>query len=163
MHIGVMWRISDFVSYNYSTITLPYTPRENGARELEINYRTGIANAGARSWIFMDLHTEQKEDFEYTLLNTTHSFAEIFIELFFDDPEKKVRFIKATIPPNCIKRINIVDKKDIESETLLFNSMSLDKKGIPKGKDFSVRFISNIPVVISNRKHTAAYHSTLNP
>ena len=145
------------------TITLPYTPRKNGARELEINYRTGIANAGARSWIFMDLHTEQKEDFEYTILNTTHSFAEIFIELFFDDPEKKVRFIKATIPPNCIKRINIVDKKDIESETLLFNSMSLDKKGIPKGKDFSVRFISNIPVVISNRKHTAAYHSTLNP
>ena len=145
------------------TITLPYTAKENGAKELENNYRTGVENAGARTWIFMDLHTEQREDFEYTILNTTHSYAEVFVELFFDDPEKKIRFIKATIPPNCLKKINIVDKKDIESETLVFNSMSLDKKGIPENKDFSVRFISDIPVVISNRNHTAVYHSSLNP
>ena len=48
-----------------------------------------------------------------------------------------------------------------DTETVRLTPEYLASKGIPVNTNFAVRFTSNIPVVISNRNHTAAYRSNV--
>ena len=59
-----------------------------------------------------------------------------------------------------MKRLCITDPADVDGDALFFNWMSLKLRGIPENALFSVRFMSDIPVVISHKSHAAAYHST---
>lgn len=143
------------------TITLPYESDVNGERILWKKYLSGRENNGACTWFFTELNTARPEDFEFTILNTTHGRTEVFIELYFEDGAGKIRFIKAVVMPTSLRKINIIDSKDVESNTTYYNPWALEKHDIPKEASFAVRFISKIPVVVSHRNHKANYHTSV--
>ena len=147
---------------NTRTITLPYIPHSTGNVELWGKYLTGHDNAGARTWIFTELNTGRKEDFIFTVLNPNDAFAEITIEMYFELNQQRVRFIKTKLGNCRLKKICIIDPADVDSETLYFNADSLGIKGVPENADFAVRFMSDIPLVVSHKDHAAAYHSSVN-
>ena len=142
------------------TLTLPYTPDPQGAEQLQSQYSAGQENAGARTWVFAELNTAKAEDFVFTVLNGTHVNAEISIELFFENGLKTIRFIKATVLPLRIRTICITDPNDVERDTAYYNPWSIDKNEIPTAAPFAVRFMSNIPVVISHKDHRESYHTS---
>lgn len=142
------------------TITLPYTPHAGAKEELKHKYLSGRDNCGARTWIFTELSTANEEDFLFTILNPTTSDVTVQIELFFEESFRKIRYIKTVVEEGTIRRVNIVGD-DVNSESVYFNWLSLKTQGIPENAPFAVRFMSEIPVVVSNRNHTAAYRSTI--
>lgn len=142
------------------TLTLPYTPDPQGAEQLRSRYDAGQENAGARTWVFTELNTAKSEDFVFTVLNGTHVNAEISIELFFANGLKTIRFIKATVLPLRIRTICITDPNDVERDAAYYNPWSIDKNEIPAASPFAVRFMSNIPVVISHKDHRDSYHTS---
>ena len=48
---------------------------------------------------------------------------------------------------------------EIDSEWKYFNPASLKKRGIPENEPFAVRFMSDVPIVISSKDHKADYFS----
>lgn len=140
------------------TISLPYTPKEGAKEGHYKKYMKGISDNGSRTWVFTGLSTLNEEDFCFDLLNMTIFPTSVDIELFFENSEKNVRFIKAEIPANTLKSISIKGS-DVDGDALYFNRHSLKIKGIPENEPFAVRFISEIPIVVSNKNHKAAYIS----
>jgi len=142
-----------------STVTLPYTPPDWAEEELRKKYLSGLDNSGARTWVFTDLDTSCSDDFVFSFLNMTNTPAEIIIEIYFDEPGRNLSHIKATVPGRAFKRLCIVDKNDVLLNGVYFNWESLEAKGIPENASFGVRFMSNRPVVISHKNHSASYIS----
>ena len=140
------------------TISLPYTPAEYRERETKEAVEKGIRNCGATTWIFTGLNTSECDDFVFTALNTTVVPATILIEIYFADPTRHINHIKATVARLSSKTFSIVGE-EIDSEWKYFNPASLMKKGIPENEIFAVRFMSDIPIVISNKNHKADYHA----
>lgn len=140
------------------TITLPYTPPPYAKKELEQKYLAGLDHCGATAWIFTELDTADADDFKFTLLNTTTVKTTVWIDLFFEDPAKNTRFIKAEVPGNSMRRLSIVGE-DVVPDALYFNWLSLKIQGIPENAPFSARFISDVPIVVSHKKHRASYYS----
>lgn len=140
------------------TITLPYTAPECGKRELENSYLRGLDNNGSRTWVFTDLNTSEKEDFVFTILNTARR-TQVVIELFFESGANKINYIKAELPGQAIKTINIIDKADVVTDYKFFNWDELDKKGIAEKSPFAVRFMADEPIIVSNKNHKATYYS----
>lgn len=138
------------------TITLPYTAPAYAKRELAEKYLHGHRSAGANAWIFTELSTAEPDDFVFTILNTTHKISDVWIELFFEDRERNIRYIKTQIRGLFTKRINIVGD-DVDGDALYFNWMSLKEKGIPENAYFSVRFLCETPIVVSHKNHKATY------
>ena len=143
------------------TLTLPYTPPAYAKWELEQRYFSGLDNAGSCTWMFSGLNTGREADFRFTILNTTVAAATVWIELFFEDAARKVRFIKASIPSGCFRQVNIVGE-DVDDDAIYFGYLSLKKQGIPENAPFAVRFMSDIPVVVSHPDHPASYHTADN-
>lgn len=141
------------------TISLLYTARPYGIQELNRKYASGISNCGAYTWVFDGLSTANQDDFRFSVVNMTSSKAEIMIELFYENVSQKIRFIKTEVSPGTVRKLSIIDEKDVDGETFYFNSQSLKKKGILKDAFFAVRFMSVIPVVISHKTHRASYCS----
>ena len=125
-------------------------------RELAEKYLHGHRSAGANTWIFTELSTAEPDDFIFTVLNTTHKISDVWIELFFEDRERNIRYIKTQIRGLFTKRINIVGD-DVDGDALYFNWMSLKEKGIPENTYFSVRFLCETPIVVSHKNHKATY------
>jgi len=142
------------------TITLPYTPPADAKEKLKHKYLSGRDNCGARTWIFTDLSTDREEDFEFTFLNTTNSDAVVQAELFFEESYRKIRHIKINVEGGAIRRVNIVGD-GADTDSIYFKWLTLKTQGLPENAPFAVRFMSDIPVVISHRDHTAAYRSNI--
>ncbi len=142
------------------TITLPYNPPPYAKKELERAFLAGRDNAGARTWIFSDLSTGRKEDFRFTLLNTSNFAAEVQIELFFETKKQQIRYIKTKVDAGALRRVNIIGE-DVDSESLYFNWLSLKTQGIPENVPFAARFMCDVPIVVSHPDHTAAYRSSV--
>ena len=140
------------------TLHLPYAPAPDAKAELKRKYIAGQQSAGALSWIFTGLNTANDEDLVFRILNTTHAPANLNIELFFENRERNIRYIQAKISPLSYKELSVIGDK-VESENLYFNWMSLKQRGIPENADFAIRFISDIPLVISHKSHTETYRS----
>ena len=139
------------------TISLPYVPPSYAKTELEKRVMSGIDKSGSTSWIFTDLSTDIPEDFVFTFLNTTDNVkATVTVELFFDEKPKRIRNVRAEIAPGTVRRLSIIGD-EVDADYEYFNSYSLRKLGIPKNTFCAVRFISNAPVVISNKNHAPAY------
>ncbi|MBQ9803163.1 MAG: MBL fold metallo-hydrolase [Clostridia bacterium] len=143
------------------TLTLPYTPSPDAKYQLERNYLTGRDDTGARTWIFSELHTARPEDFVFTLLNATHVKATVMIELFFEDPAQKILYIKAELGAGRLKKLSVIGD-EVDSEWKYFNWQSLQGQGIPENVPFAVRFLSDLPIVVSHKEHQPSYRSTLN-
>lgn len=140
------------------TITLPYTAPAYAKKELENRYLTGLDQNGSKTWIFTGLNTANKEDFNFALLNTAWS-TKVYIELFFENGASYIGYVKADVPGFCIKNICIIDTNDVCADYKYLNRDSLIDKGIPENKPFAVRFISDEPLVITNKNHKATYFS----
>jgi hypothetical protein len=141
---------------NQKTITLPYFPKKEFKKEYYNKYLNGVRNNGSNVWVFNDLHTSDSEDFIFTILNMTHFNTEIYAELFFEDPDKEVRFIKFNVNGRSIKTVNII--KDVDDDALYFNWLSLKIQGVVENAPFAVRFMSDKPVVITHKKHKANFY-----
>ena len=142
---------------NQRTITLPYIPEAYRKLQYKEKYEKGQRSTGAHTWFFTNLSTANEDDFVFTVLNTVTSPATVWIELFFDDYHDNVRYIKTTVK-SCAMRTFSVIGDQVDGDAVFFNWMSLKEKGIPENSGFAVRFLSDIPVVVSHKKHKEAYH-----
>ncbi len=142
------------------TLELPYTPDPAGVYELQKRYLQGRDDAGARTWVFTDLNTGNKEDFVFSVLNMNYINANISVELFFENMQKKILRIKNQGPRLGVFRVNCLLRPD-EDQAQFDQPDFFEQLGIPENTFFSVRFISSVPVVISHRSHTAAYRSSI--
>ena len=138
------------------TITLPYSAPCNARAEHESRYKKGQSRCGANTWVFTELNTARESDFIFTLINMTHQAADVTIELYFDDSWRMVRSIKATAAPLVVKKLNIVGE-EVNGDFEYFDWLSLKKRGVPENADFAVRFMSDVPIVISHPDHRAVY------
>lgn len=142
------------------TISLPYTAPAYKREELLRKYRAGHESAGATTWIFTELSTACPEDFEFTLLNTTHVNTKVDIELYFEDKAQMVKHIKVDLISARFRRINIVGD-DVDGDAIPYSNWSLKLRGIPENAPFAVRFMSSIPIVVSHKNHKEAYRSSV--
>ncbi len=142
------------------TITLPYIPSASKKEELRAKYSKGLENCGARTWVFTDLSTSEPEDLRFTLLNMTVYPVTVYAELFFEKVENAVRFVKIDVGGVRLRTVSLAGD-DVDPDFLLFNRASLKLKGIPENSPFAVRFISEDPIVISNKLHKETYRSTI--
>lgn len=142
------------------TVTLPYTAVPWGKKDLERKYLDGLDACGTRTWIFTDLCAARREDFCFTVLNTANFKAELNIDIFFPERGKEIRHIKATVPPDSMRGINIIDPADVNGNANYFNWAALSNTELPNDSAFAVRFIANIPIVVSHKEHTAAFHGS---
>lgn len=141
------------------TIMLPYTPPADAKERLKHKYLMGRDNCGARTWVFTDLSTGREEDFEFTFLNMTVEDAVVQAELFFESSHRRIRHIKIRVDEGTVRRVNIVGD-GVDADTY-FKWLTLKDQGLPENAPFAVRFMSNVPVVISHRDHTASYKSNI--
>ncbi|MBQ3124190.1 MAG: hypothetical protein IJC09_02045 [Clostridia bacterium] len=139
------------------TLDLPYTAPEYAKAELDRKFREGRENAGARTWIFMDLNTVNEEDFVFSILNATSPTATIKIELFFEKQWTSIKHIVTEVGGHKYKKICIKDENDVDTDAVYFNWETLKYNGLPENSDFAVRFISDIPIVVTNKNHKEAY------
>ncbi len=142
------------------TITLPYTAPAYKREELLRKYRAGHESAGASTWIFSELSTDRPEDFEFTLLNTTHVNTRVDIELYFESKSQMVKHIKVDLSSASFRRINIVGD-EVDGDAVPYSKWSLKVRGIPENAPFAVRFMSGIPIVVSHKNHKETYRSSV--
>lgn len=142
------------------TLSLPYEPSPSGKTELRQQYLEGRDNCGARTWVFTGLDTGKNEDFIFSVLNMTYINAELSVELYFEGMQKKLVRVHTQGPRMGLLRVHCALNSGEDDSGVEFPDF-FEKKGIPMNTPFAVRFVSNIPVVISHNKHLAAYHSTV--
>ena len=140
------------------TLLLPYTPAPEGKNVLERKYTSGQNSAGTTTWIYTGLNTGREEDLVFQFINTTHMPTMVNIELFFEEKDRNVRHIKVQIPALSYKNICVVGS-EVDGDYMYRNSMSLKKRGIPENAEFAIRFMSDIPIVVAHKTHSATHHS----
>lgn len=150
--------IDEIITDGTHTVTLPYTPPSYGKAEIERKYLMGLDSCGANTWVFTELNTSCPEDFEFSLLNMTHIKPKVWIDLYFEDKSMCIRHIQTELAPLSMRRISIVGE-DVDPDVQYYNWLSLKKQGIPEDVPFSVRFLCETPIIVSNKKHKAAYYS----
>lgn len=133
------------------TLELPYTPSPDGILALQQNYQRGRDDAGARTWVFSQLNTGNEEDFWFSFLNTTYLPAKVTAELYFENMEKQTLRVTFPCPRLGVYRLHCL-QQDPKNPAV---------PELPKNKPFTVRFLSDIPIVVSHENHTAAYHSSV--
>ena len=141
-------------------LALPYTARPDGQFLLQQNYLRGRDDAGARTWVFSDLNTGNSEDFWFSFLNTTYLPAQITAELYFVNEEKNIRRFSFTGPRLGVYLLHFLlpNREDPAPED---PSVFLAQLGIPENTPFTVRFLSDLPVVVSHKNHMPVYHSSV--
>lgn len=137
------------------TINMPYTPPAYKKDELKRKYLRGLNNAGSTCWVYMNLNTSNKEDFEFSLLGGN---APIYLDLTFEDNSCSVGRMKV-IKEGRYRTIDILDENDVEKNILFFSWAIYDKEKIPENCNFSVRFLSDEPFIVSHKSHQAAYRA----
>ena len=136
------------------TIELPYTPKPYAKAEIERAVNSGMDAAGAETWIYTDLNTACPEDFQFTLLNTTNTPATVSISLYFEQKAHRISNVPMVVSPLSFQKID-----------LLLGDEEADKPGVLKNRElpenalFAIRFLSNIPIVVSHKTHTPAHCS----
>ena len=141
------------------TLVLPYTPPAGAMEKIHRQMQQGQDNDGARTWFFTGLSTGNPDDFVFTLLNTVIPAANVRIDLYFEEKALAIRDIRTQINGSLFKQLNIIGE-DVDGNAEPFSSVSLKNRGIPENQPFAVRFISDIPIVVSHKNHAPAYHSS---
>lgn len=148
--------IDIMVGEENQTITLPYIPERYKRLEFKEKFCEGVARAGAKTWVFTNLFIENEEDVTFNILNMCSKTAVIGVEMFFLDGSKNLADIKIKVDKS-LKKVNLTDRESIITDSVYFSWMSPDIKGFAKSGEFAVRFISNVPVAISNKNKQATY------
>ena len=133
------------------TLNLPYTPRPNG-RELMLDMMNNIEkSAGCRTWYFNNM---SKEDCTFNFVNTVAVDATVTATLFFEDPSDLVKHIKIKVPGYQVSVKDIFNPEDADHDAFLTSKTYVLKyKGVPEGKKFTVKFVSDVPIVITGKKN----------
>jgi len=142
------------------TLNLPYKAPDYAKKELEKKYKRGRENAGARTWVFTGLSTAVPEDFEFTVLNMSVLPANLEMEMYFEQKWPVVRKIRVTIPGCAYRKLSVINENDVDTDAEYFNWETLKTNGVPENSGFAIRFISDIPVVISHKNHREAYRTS---
>lgn len=151
--------IDELITGDYTrTVNLPYTPPAHARNEMLRKYTDGLKACGSKTWVFTNLNTGISEDLNFTFLNTTHARAKVWIELFYENSSKNIRYLTVYINPCSIKSINIIGE-ETNDDDVWFNWMSVKDVGICQDAPFAVRFLSDLPIVVSNSVHNADYHA----
>lgn len=141
-------------------LPLPYSSDPAERFTYRQRYLEGRDNSGARTWIFSDLNTSRKEDFFFSVFNGNFYKAELQVELYFENMQKKKVVIKSECPRLGVFRLNCLLHP--EDDQARFDEPDfLEQLAIPENTYFTVRFISNLPIVVSHRDHSPAYRSTV--
>ena len=140
------------------TVDLPYHPAPEAREKHLRSYTAGLATNGSETWFFAELSTAREEDFQFTLINSTNCNANVWIDLLFEEEDKEVRYIKTKVQSNSIRRVNLLGP-EADGDALHFNWLSLKTQGVPENAPFAARFLSDVPLVVSHKDHTAAYHA----
>ncbi len=141
------------------TITLPYTPAPYKRLEFKEKFREGLSRSGAKTWVFDNLQIENEEDVTFNFLNMVNKKATVMVQLYFLDSKQNLGDIKIELKGG-LEKINITNKESIITDSVWFSWMNPDVKGFPKSGEFAVRFISDVPIVISNKNRKATYTSS---
>ena len=149
------------VGEDNKTLTLPYTPAPYKRNEFKAKFREGLTRNGATTWVFNNLNFENEEDVTFSFLNMCNKKATVCVEVYFLDGSKNLGDIKIELTGG-LQKINITDKENTITDSVWFSWMSPDVKGYPESGEFAVRFISDIPIVVSNKNQKATYTSELN-
>lgn len=142
------------------TLDLPYQANPDGVYQLQQNYQQGRDDAGARTWVFSELNTGNQADFWFSFLNTTYLPAQIVAELYFENMEKKILRVSFPGPRLGVYRLHCllpIQENLTEADLPGF----LEKRGIPADTPFAVRFLSDLPIVVSHKDHSPAYRSSV--
>ncbi len=138
------------------TLTLPYTPPYYKRAEYKAKFQNGLKNNGSTVWVFDNLHIENEEDVIFNFLNMCNKDATVDVQIYFLSSDKNLADIKIVLPTG-LNKINITDKNSIITDSVWFTWMSPDVKGFPTEGEFAIRFISDIPIVISNKNQKPTY------
>ena len=147
-----------FTGEKDQTLDLPHSPAPNGVYQLQQRYLEGRDNTGARTWVFMDLDTNNLDDYWFSILNSTYIPAEISVEIFPEGLQRKVIRRKITETHLGVFRTNCLLTSEQDPATTDIAAL-IAELGIPADSHFAVRFISSLPVIISHKNHQSAYHS----
>ncbi|MBR3961024.1 MAG: hypothetical protein IKK13_02285 [Clostridia bacterium] len=139
------------------TLTLPYTPEKYRRNEFKAKFREGLSRAGATTWVFSGLNIKNTEDITFNFLNTTNKKANVWVSIYFLDGTKNVGDIKIELGGG-FKKIDVTSKEDTITDSVWFSWMTPDLKGFPSEGEFMIRFISDIPVIISNDGKQPVYY-----
>jgi len=140
------------------TLELPYFPAPEAREKHLRSYTAGLATNGSNTWFFAELSTAREADFHITLINSTNRNALVYVDLLFEDEDKEVRYLKTKVQSNSIRRVNLLGP-EMDGDALHFNWLSLKEQGVPENAPFAARFLSDVPLVVSHKDHTAAYHA----
>lgn len=143
------------------TLTLPYQPDAYRRIEYKAKFREGLTRNGATTWVFDNLFFENAEDITFNFLNMCNKNATVWVSIYFLDGSKNLGDIKIELSSG-LKKINITDKESIITDSVWFSWMTPDLKGFPESGEFAVRFISDIPIVISNKNQKPIYTNEIN-
>ncbi len=138
------------------TITLPYTPAPYKRLEFKEKFREGLSRSGAKTWFFDNLRIENEEDVTFNFLNIVNKKATVMVEMYFLDSKQNLADIRIELKGG-LEKINITDKESIITDSVWFSWMNPDVKGFPTEGEFAVRFISNVPIIISNKNRKETY------
>ncbi len=141
-------------------LPLPYSPDPAEAFTYRRRYQEGRDNSGARTWIFTELNTARKEDFIFSVFNGNYYNSKLQVELYFENMQKKKIVVQNQGLRLGVFRLNCLLLPD-EDQSQFEEADFLEKLDIPKNTYFAVRFISDIPIVVSHRDHAPAYRSTI--
>lgn len=140
------------------TVTLPYSPRSCGKEELRRSVESGMDATGSEAWIFTDLNTSCPEDFRFTILNMTNTPAPVRVDVYFEEKAQRINNIEIEARPLALMKINLTtDEEAGELDSVL--SVYLKSKELPENTTFALRFLSPIPIVVTNASHTPAHRS----
>lgn len=140
------------------TLVLPYHAPDFAQTTLKRRFEQGLENNGARTWIFSGLCTADPEDFTFTLLNATNFDTTVWIEMYFENRAQTVQNIQYLLASMSVKQLTITED-EVDHDACYFNWNSIAKKGIPQNVPFAVRFLSDSPIVVTHKNHTASYHT----
>ena len=138
------------------SITLPYTASVDGEIDALQKIRDGYDSVGCKTWVFSELNTDDPDSFVYSMLNITAENATVTVELYFEMPPQRITSVTVAAERCVMKTVNIIDKTQVETGSE-YNTNSLDRVCIPKNAKFAVRFLSDVPIIISNKKYRPVY------
>ena len=158
-HVMTNLGIGELITGEHTrTVTLPYHPPRYARAKVERAVKMGYESFGANTWVFSELNSSDPEDFVFTIVNPCNANVTVWAELIFDTMAKKVNSIKIEVARQTLKKLSLIGE-GADPDALFFNGESLVRRGVPEDCDMAVRFIADVPVVISNKKHSPAYHS----
>ncbi len=141
-------------------LPLPYSSDPAEVFTYRQRYLEGRDNGGSRTWIFNDLNTGRKEDFIFSVFNGAFYNAKLQVELYFENMQGKKVVIQNQGLRRGVFRLNCLLHPE-EEQSQFDEPDFMEKLGIPENTYFTVRFISDLPIVVSHRDHSPAYRSTI--